>query len=105
MLPWHNVPNSYNAIEEQGIDTFKTLKKKQKPLFKKGIDGSLLAQLKQNLKYLMSPVYLGTVLGMPGNTASSTAERRTVTCIKNLSSYHNNVYHGKFQYDIVSEPP
>ena len=76
MLPWHNVPNSYNAIEEQGIDTFKTLKKKQKPLFKKGIDGSLLAQLKQNLKYLMSPVYLGSVFaikGMLGDTAGPTA--------------------------------
>lgn len=60
MLPWHNVPNNYNAIEEQGIDTFKTLKKKQKSLLKKGIDGSLLTQLKQNLKYLMSPVYLGS---------------------------------------------
>ena len=60
MLPWHNVPNNYNAIEEQGIDTFKTLKKKQKSLLKKAIDGSLLTQLKQNLKYLMSPVYLGS---------------------------------------------
>ena len=62
MLPWHNIPNNYNAIEEQGIDTFKTLKKKQKSLLKKGIDGSLLTQLKQNLKYLMSPVYLGSFL-------------------------------------------
>ena len=38
-----------------------SLRKKQKPIFHKGKEGSLLTQFKENFKYLISPVYLAII--------------------------------------------
>ena len=50
-----------SEIEEEGIDSFLDLKKKNFPLIKKSGD-SIWAQIKQNASYLKSPIFIVLVI-------------------------------------------